>query len=93
MAHPKVNYTHYDNVQNIDLDIIGEFVFPFNIEVEKSQNINEMFDRTKEWKFNTTKEYFVVTIKSDYSWNNKMQVNPVLNECNNDRTLYCICIR
>ena len=40
MAHPKVNYTHYDNVQNIDLDIIGEFVFPFNIEVEKSQNIN-----------------------------------------------------
>ena len=46
MAHPKVNYTHYDDVQNIDLDIIGEFVFPFSIEVEKSPNINEMLDRT-----------------------------------------------
>ena len=70
MAHPKVNYTHYDNAQNIDLDIIGEFVFPFSIEVEKSQNINEMLDRTKESIFNTRKEYqpkssFVVTIKSD----------------------------
>ena len=48
MAYPKVNYTHYDNVQNIDLNIIGEFVFPFSIEVEKSQNTNEMLARTKE---------------------------------------------
>ena len=70
MVQPKVHYTHYENVQNIDLDIIGEFVFPFSIEVEKSQNINEMLDRTKESIFNTRKEYqpkssFVVTIKSD----------------------------
>ena len=46
MVQPKVHYTHYENVQNIDLDIIGEFVFPFSIEVEKSPNINEMLDRT-----------------------------------------------
>ena len=70
MAYPKVNYTHYDDVQNIDLDIIGEFVFPFSIEVEKSPNINEILDRTKECIFDTPKEYsskssFVVTIKSD----------------------------
>ena len=70
MAYPKVNYTHNDNVQNIDLDIIGEFVFPFSIEVEKSQNTNEMLARTKEQISDTPKEYssnssFVVTIKSD----------------------------
>ena len=48
MVQPKVHYTHYENVRNIDLDIIGEFVFPFSIEVEKSQNTNEMLARTKE---------------------------------------------
>ena len=70
MVQPKVHYTHYENVQNIDLDIIGEFVFPFSIEVEKSPNIDEMLERTKEWILHTPKELpskssFVVTIKSD----------------------------
>ena len=70
MAQPKVHYTHYDNAQNIDLDIIGEFVFPYSNEVEMFPNIDEMLERTKEWIFNTPKESpskssFVVTIKSN----------------------------
>ena len=70
MAQPKIHYTHYENGKNIDLDLIGELVFPYSNEVEKSPNIDEMLDSTKEWIFNTPKKFlsessFVVTIKSN----------------------------
>jgi len=44
-------------------------------------------------KSEPSKSSFVVNLKCDDSWNRNVKMNPVLNELNNDRILYCICFR